>query len=66
MTIHIDGEGPMRPESHGQVIHLAVVIGYPGSKISDILIGGHKVQVPNEALRLAAKEHDDTCDTEGG
>lgn len=64
--IHIDGEGPMPPDTHGAHVTLLAQIGYPGSLYTDILIGGHRVQVPNDALRRASAEHDQFCDTEGG
>jgi len=51
-----DNHGRSRPMPHelqGTTILIAVKIDYPGSKISDVSIGGEKVQVSNEALRTA-------------
>ncbi len=47
-------EGPMDKTLHGRKVMVEVVVGYPGSAVTDILIGGHKVQIPNAALRAAA------------
>ena len=47
-------EGRMKREMHGRKVVVEVVVGYPGSAVTDILIGGHKVQIPNAALRTAA------------
>ena len=47
-------EGPMDKSHHGRKVTIEVVIGYPGSTVTDILIGDHKVQVPNTDLRAAA------------
>ncbi len=66
-VVHIDGEGPISPDLMGAHVAILVQLVYTGSRVSDIIIGGHKVvQIPNELLRFAAKEHDDICDTEGG
>lgn len=66
--VHIEGQGsePLAPEDQGSLVALVAIIGYPGSKISDVLIGGYMVQVPNGALREAIAAHDRLCDTEGG
>lgn len=67
-VVGLDGksDAPIHASFQGCVVMVAVVIGYPGSKVSDLLIGDTKVQVPNSALRAAADLHDDLCDTEGG
>lgn len=44
---------PMSREAEGQTLGLSAKLTYPGSRVSDLLIGGHKVQLPNEALRAA-------------
>lgn len=64
--IHIDGDGPMAPEAEGYYVTLLARITYPGSRTTDILLGGHKVEIPNAALRQASADHDQNCDTEGG
>jgi hypothetical protein len=43
----------MEADRAGTTINLDAKIGYPGSRVSDLFIGGHKVQVPNEAIRQA-------------
>lgn len=37
----------------GEEVNLWAVILYPGSRVSDIGIGGVKVQVPNDALKIS-------------
>ena len=49
-----DPNRPMSPDAAGKVVLIAVKIGYPGSHISGILIGGHKMLVSNADLRAAA------------
>jgi hypothetical protein len=51
--IHGAANQPLDADLAGREITIKVKIGYPGSKVTDLLIGGHKVQVPNEALREA-------------
>jgi len=54
---HAYGDTPrMMPQAHLKTITLEARIGYPGSRVSDLLIGGHKVQIPNEAILKAATE----------
>jgi hypothetical protein len=48
---------PMAPNTQGQTIFLAAKVGYPGSKITDLLLGGHKVQVPNDDLVKAGRSY---------
>ncbi len=43
----------MIPEAHLARITLEAIIGYPGSRVSDLLIGGHKAQIPNADLLAA-------------
>ncbi len=62
----LDSKGAANPGIAGCGIPLMVIVGYPGSKITDLLIGGYKVQIPNEAIKAAEKLHDEICDTEGG
>lgn len=50
----IGHHGPVPAEAQGRGIKIHVIIGYPGSSVSDLLIGGVRVQVPNDALRAAA------------
>jgi hypothetical protein len=61
--IHLEGKGdePLNSSMHGETILIAVMIGYPGSKVSDILIGDHVVQVSNKDLRKAYKIADQVC-----
>lgn len=49
-------DGRIEPEHNGRRVLVEAAITYPGSAMSDLLIGGHKVQVPNAALRRAAIE----------
>jgi len=49
----IGREGPVPAECRGRGLRLHAIIGYPGSAVTDLLIGAHKVQVPNDALRAA-------------
>jgi hypothetical protein len=46
---------PMSPDAALAVVLIAVTIVYPGTSVSDILIGGVKVQISNEALRDAGR-----------
>lgn len=51
------GDTPrMVPAASGQMVTLDARIGYPGSRVSDLFIGGHKVQIPNAAILKAATE----------
>lgn len=63
-VVWIEGEGdePLSPDLAGSIIMLAVVVGYPGSKVSDVLFGDHKVQIPNSALRAAERLHSEVRD----
>lgn len=54
-TTGISG-GPANPAHQGARIELSVIVTYPGSRVSDVLIGGQKFQIPNEALRRAMEE----------
>jgi hypothetical protein len=38
---------------HNLQVPMVATVGYPGSKVTDIIIGGHKVQIPNDCLRRA-------------
>lgn len=49
----LDGEGKASPDIQGCAITLIAKVGYPGSRVSDLLIGDFKVQVPNEEIRKA-------------
>jgi hypothetical protein len=40
----------MNPELLGKTVQLNVTIGYPGSRVSDLWIGGVKVSLDNDAL----------------
>lgn len=66
--VHFDldlrGQAPAHLAGNG--IPLVAIVVYPGSKITDLLIGGFKVQIPNDAIKLAVDLHTDICDTEGG
>jgi hypothetical protein len=44
---------PVHRKACDQPIVLRATISYPGSRVSDVLIGAHKVQIPNESLRAA-------------
>lgn len=46
----------LQPEDAGREITIRAKIGYPGSRVTDVVIGGHVVQVPNDALRAATVE----------
>lgn len=59
-------EGPMAVSNQGHVVLITAMITYPGSKITDIMIGNTKVQVPNEDLRAAYLEADEATDAMGG
>jgi hypothetical protein len=48
---------PFDPSTQGQTVFVAVKIGYPGSKITDVLFGDYKVQLPNEALLAAGRDY---------
>ena len=65
-VVGLDGkeDEPIDPRDQGNFINITVALGYPGSRVSDIFIGDHKVQVPNSALRAAHDLHEN--DTEGG
>jgi hypothetical protein len=67
-VVGLDGVStePLDPETQGGYVMIAVQIGYPGSRISDIYIGNGLVQVNNSDLRRAHQSHNDLCDTEGG
>lgn len=66
--VHLEGKGnePIDAPMAGSTLIIAVKVGYPGSRVSDILIGDTKVQVPNEDLRAAYWLCDEINDTEGG
>lgn len=51
-----DLSGPMDPALAGKTILVAVKITYPGSRVTDLLIGDTKVVVSNEKLREAAEK----------
>lgn len=44
---------PMPREWAGRRLALTVTLAYPGSRVSDILIGDFKFQVPNRSLKEA-------------
>ncbi len=50
-----NADGTMRREAAGREVTLTFRIGYPGSKVSDLVSDGHIVQIKNEALRAAMK-----------
>ena len=60
-----EGE-PLDPALQGGHIALLVRVAYPGSKISDIVIGDATIQISNEDLRKVHRLHELVCDTEGG
>lgn len=62
----LDERGRMPADMQGETLMLAVRVGYPGSRVSDIYIGGSLVMVNNADIRLASLAHRDLCDTEGG
>lgn len=49
-----DGAMPAFTQGRRLLVEAEVIVGYPGSKVSDLLIGNHTVQVPNDQLRRAA------------
>ena len=53
--VHLDSrsDGSISPGMSGSSIMIVVMVGYPGSKVTDLLIGDHIVQVPNDDLREA-------------
>jgi hypothetical protein len=53
-----DANGKMRPEAHGREILLRLTVGYPGSRVSDLLLDGVKLQIPNEHIRAALQPED--------
>jgi hypothetical protein len=61
--VHLEGKGdePVDRKMWGETIMVAIMIGYPGSKTSDILIGEHVVRVPNEDLRDAYATAEEIC-----
>ena len=48
--------GPLKREDAGREITIRAKIGYPGSRVSDILIGEQVVQVPNDVLRSLSED----------
>jgi hypothetical protein len=52
----LDDQGAVDADLQNCAIHLVAVVAYPGSKVTDQLIGGHKVQVPNEAIHIANRQ----------
>jgi hypothetical protein len=58
--VHPSGTGqePLNSKHQGDYVLLLARITYPGSTITDLLIGNHKVQVTNASLRLAHKMAD--------
>lgn len=62
--VHLEGKGnePLDKTLSGETILIAVMVGYPGSKVSDILIGEHIAQIPNEDLREAYAVADQVCE----
>lgn len=51
----IGRDGPVSFEAYGLGLPLHVIISHPGADCCTLLIGGHHVQVPNDALRTAAE-----------
>lgn len=62
--VHLEGKGgePLEPDMAGETILIAVKVGYPGSRVSDILIGNEKFQVGNADLRTAYRVAQKWCD----
>lgn len=50
----LGGEGPLSPDLAGRTLLIEVKLGYPGYRVSDLLVCGTKVQVQNADLRGAA------------
>jgi hypothetical protein len=49
-------EGPINPDFAHRKLLIEVKIGYPGSGMSDLIIGSEIVKVRNDAVRQAAIE----------
>lgn len=49
-------DGPMNPDFAHRKVLIEVKIGYPGSGMSDLIIGSEIVKVRNNAVRQAAIE----------
>lgn len=56
---------PISPDFHDKVVYVAVRIGYPGSRVTDVIFGNHILQLPNDALMAAGKLYMELED-EGG
>lgn len=52
----LGSDGMMDPNHVSRLMLVEVKISYAGSAVTDVLVGGHKVSVPNQALRRAAIE----------
>jgi hypothetical protein len=54
IAVELGEEGPMDPSLEARKVLIEVTIGYPGSGVTDIIIGSEVVKVRNDALRCAA------------
>lgn len=50
---YFDEDGKMNPALEGRQVTLTVGVGYPGSKVSDIYIGGAVFQISNKDIEKA-------------
>lgn len=48
--------GPLNPDFAKRKLLIEVEIGYPGSKVTDVIVGNVKMPLANDQLRRAALE----------
>lgn len=65
-AFEIDAEGRADSAMNGGIVMLAARVLDVGSRITDVDIGGMRLQIPNRHLAASDSLHADLCDTEGG
>lgn len=64
MPKFLPDDAPLTRDLCEKTIVITAMVTYPGSRCSDLLVGGHKITVPNAALRKASREFMTTTNSE--